>query len=326
MWCTGGLGLPLANGLRRFSTAALLACLACLTLLASSALAEDLPATDPPAATDPAAVLPAEDPAPPPPAAAEPAPEPPAGHPEHPEHPVNPAPVVDPVIGSPPVQVPVDLGIRDLPGPVATIDLPATTDDPGGPATASPVEARPANGSPPDVALAPSQPDPAPSGGTPPLERRAAAPDPVAVVIPGPGALAPAAWRWPSLAGPSPGAAPVALAGLFLSSAPPVIGVPSTLPGDGGAGAGHRSATRHAPPAARNQPVPWRPDAPGSPVSAGATPPAGAPGGFGGWALACLLFVLLALAAPRRVLPRPALSPVLTLRPACAPARAPPAS
>jgi hypothetical protein len=76
----------------------------------------------------------------------------------------------------------------------------------------------------------------------------------------------------------------------------------------------------------RTQPAPWSPSAPDSPFSATATPPAGAAGGLGGWALACLLFVLLALAAPRRVLPRPALSPVLTLWPAHAPARAPPAS
>ena len=147
------------------------------------------------------------------------------------------------------------------------------------------------------------------------------------MVIPAPNALAPASWRWPSPATPgSPGAEPAALTDSFLSSAPPVMVVASTLPGDGGATSGHRGATRHAPPAVRSLPAPWSPSAPDSPFSATATPPAGAAGGLGGWALACLLFVLLALAAPRRVLPRPALSPVLTLWPAHAPARAPPAS
>jgi hypothetical protein len=294
--------------------AALLACLASLTLLAPSALADDLPASDPPAASDPAAVLPADDPAPESPAAAEPAPEPPA------TQPVNPAPVVEPVMGPPAVQLPVDPGLQDLPDPVATIGIPATTDDPGT------VDARPANGSPADVASAPSQLDPVASEPTPPHESPTAAPDPVAVVIPEPDALAPASWRWPSLASPSPGSAPVALTGSFLSGAPPVMAVPSTLPGDDGATAAHRDGARHAPPAVRSQPAPWSPDTPGSPISARATPPPGAGGGLGGWALACLLFVLLALAAPRWVLPRPALSPVLTLRPAYAPARAPPAS
>jgi hypothetical protein len=303
--------------------AALLACLASLTLFASSALADDLPGSDSPAASDPAAVLPASDPAPEPPAVAEPAPEPPAIHPAHPPHPVDPAPVVDPptvvepVIGPPTVQLPIDPGVPDLPDPVATIDIPATSDDSGEPTAAAPVDARPS------LVSTPVQPDPVAAPPTPPHESPADL-DPVAIVIPEPDALAPASWRWPSLADPSPGAAPVALTGAFLSGAPPVMAVPSALPGDDGATGGHRGGARHAPPAA--QPAPWSPDAPRSPVSAGATPPAGAAGGLGGWALACLLFVLLALAAPRRVLPRPALSPVLTLRPACAPARAPPAS
>ena len=311
--------------------AALLACLASLTLLVPSALADGLPTPDPPAASDPSAVLPTDSAAPEPPAA-EPAPEPPATHPAHPVHPadptpvVEPPPVVEPVVGPPAVQPPVDPGVPDLPDPVATIEIPATTDDPGEPATAAPVDARPTSGSPADVASVPSQPDPVASEPTPPHESPAPAPDPVAVVIPAPDALAPASWRWPSLATPAQGAAAVAQTGSFLSSAPPVMAVPSTLPGDDGASSGHRGGVRHAPPAVRNQPAPWSPDAPDSPVSAGATPPAGAGGGLGGWALACLLFVLLALAAPRRVLPRPALSPVLTLRPAYAPARAPPAS
>ena len=331
MRCTGGLGLPLATVLRRLLMAALLACLASLTLLAPSALADDLPASDPPAATDPAAAPPAADPSPEPPAAGEPAPGAPATHPVHPTHPVDPAPVVDPppivdpVVGPPAVQLPVD-PVPNLPDPVATIDIPSTADEPGGPVAGAAGDTRPTHGSPADVAYAPSQPEPVASDPTSPQETPAAAPEPVAVVIPAPDALAPASWRWPRLATPgSPSAAPAALTGSFLSGAPAVM-VPSTLPGDGGATAGHRGATRHAPPSARSQPAPWSPSAPGSPFSASATPPAGAAGGLGGWALACLLFVLLALAAPRRVLPRPALSPVLTLRPAHAPARAPPAS
>ena len=295
--------------------AALLACLASLTLLATSALA-DMPASDPPAASDPAAVPPADDPAPEPPAAAEPAPGPPA---THPVHPVHPAPVVEPVMGPPVVQLPVDPGVPELPDPVATIDIQATSGEAGT------VDAKPSNGSPAVVASAPAQLDPVASEPTPSHEGLTAAPDP-AVVIPEPDAVAPASWRWPSLASPSAGSVPVALTDSFLSGAPPVMAVPSTLPGDDGATAGRREGARRAPPAVRSQPAPWSPDAPGPPFSAGATPPAGTAGGLGGWALACLLFVLLAFAAPRWGLPRPALSPVVTLRPAYTPARAPPAS
>jgi hypothetical protein len=301
--------------------AALLACLASLTLLAPSALADDLPGSDPTVATDPAAAPPPSDPAPEPPAAGDPAPGLPATHPTHPTHPVNPAPVVNPppVVDPPPVD-----SIPNLPDPVATIEIPSTADDPGEPAAAAPVDTRP-HGSPADVAYAPSQPEPVAAEPTPPHE---AAAEPVAVVIPAPNALAPASWRWPSPAtAGSPGAVSAARTGSFLSSAPPVMVVASTLPGDGGATSGHRHGARHAPPAVRTLPAPWSPSAPDSPFSATATPPAGAAGGrLGGWALACLLFVLLALAAPRRVLPRPPLSPVLTRWPAHAPARAPPAS
>ncbi len=321
MWCTGGLGLPLATVLRRLMLAALLACLASLTLLAPSALADDLPASDPPVATDPAAPPPS-DPAPEPPAAADPTPGPPATHPTHPVHP-SPEGDPPPVVGPPGLQPPAD-STPNLPDPVATIEIPSTADDP---AAAVPVDTRPTHGSPADVAYAPSQPEPLASEPTSPHETPAAAPKPVAVVIPAPNALAPASWRWPSPATPgSPAAAPAALTGSFLSSAPPVMVVASTASGDRGATSGHRSGARHAPAAVRTQPAPWSPSAPDSPYSATATPPAGAAGGLGGWTLACLLFVLLALAAPRRVLPRPAMSPVLILWPARAPARAPPAS
>ncbi len=316
MRCTEGLGLPLAKVRCRLLMAAVLACLASLTLLASSALADDLPASDPRAASDPAAVPPADDPAPKPPAAPKPAPGPPA---THPVHPVHPAPVVEPVMGPPVVQLPVDPGVPELPDPGATSDIQATTGD------AATVDAKPSNGSPAVVASAPAQLDPVASEPTPRHESPTAAPDP-AVVIPQPHALVPASWRWPSLASPSAGSVPVALTGTFLSGGPPVMAVPSTLSGDDGATAGQREGARHAPPAVRSQPAPWSPDAPGPPFSAGATPPASAAGGLGGWALACFLLVLLALAAPRWGLPRPALSPVVTLRPAYAPARAPPAS
>jgi hypothetical protein len=220
----------------------------------------------------------------------------------------------------------VELPVPDLLDPVAITDDPATGNGPG-----APVDPRPARGgSPadvPGVAGAPSQAVPAASTPAPPTADRGAAPDPVAVVIPEPDALAPASWRWPSpTSAGSPGAAPVGLTTPFLSTAPPAMSVPSTLPGDGGATAGRGGGARHAPPAVRSQPEPWSPAAPGSPFSAGAASPAGAPGGLGGWALASLLFVLLALAAPRRALLRPAPSPVLSLRPAYTPARAPPGS
>ena len=331
MWCTGGLGLPLATVLRRLMLAALLACLASLTLLAPSALADDLPASDPPAATDPAAAPPPGDPAPEPPAAADPA----------------------PVLRPPTRRIRRIRSTRRrwaIPrpssSPSSTRRAPAPRrfhPEPAGPGRddRDPVDRRRSGRAgggragryeaDPRLAgrrrLRALQPEPVASEPTPPREAPAAAPEPVAVVIPAPNALAPASWRWPSPATPgSPGAAPAALTGSFLSSAPPVMVVASTLPGDGGATSGHRGGARHAPPAVRTQPAPWSPSAPDSPFSATATPPAGAAGGLGGWALACLLFVLLALAAPRRVLPRPALSPVLTLWPAHAPARAPPAS
>jgi hypothetical protein len=270
-------------------------------------------APEPPvAAPDPPAVAP-DPPGPSPdPPAAEPAPF------------ADPTPVVEPVIDPPVIELPVP----DLPDPVATTDDPSTTGDPGDSAVAAPLDPRPPRGSAPDVGDTLSQPSSIADEAAPSGESPEATPDPVAVVIPTPDALAPASWRWPSPATPgSPGATSAGLASSFLSTAPPVMAaVPSALPGDDGTRAEHRNGTRHAPPAAWTEPAPWSPGAPGAPVSASGAAPAGAAGGIGGWALPCLLFVLLALAAPRRVLPRPALSPVLALRPVYAPARAPPAS
>jgi hypothetical protein len=359
MRCTGGLGLPLPTVLRRLFMAALLACLSSLALLVPLALAEDPPVSDPAVASDPAASTPTTDPAtvpvatpdpapepvatepapttPDPPAAEPPAPapEPPAAAPDPPaaapDPPAaepapfgDPTPVIGPVFDPPVIELP----LPDLPDPVGTVDAPSTTGDPGDPAVAAPLDSRPArSGSPATVGDTPSPPSTGADVAAPSGESPKAIPDPVAVVIPTPDALAPASWRWPSAATPgAAGATPAGLANSFLSSVPPVRAVPSALPGDDGAASGHRNGTRHAPPAASTQPAPWSPGAPGTPVAAGAAAPAGAAGGLGGWAIACLLFVLLALAAPRRVLPRPALSPVLALRPAYAPARAPPTS
>jgi hypothetical protein len=335
MRCTGGLGLPLSTVIRRLSLTALLACLAALALVVPVAFANDAPASDPPAASDSGAPPPSDE-APAEPPASDPAPiavDPVPNPTPDPTPAPDPTPVADPVgVAVPPVSLPVDPPVS-VPDPVATIDVPGV----GDPGTGTTVttggdDSHPARGGGGPVSTgtfpsiaAPTVAGPAPGPAGPAVSAPAVTPL-GGIIIPRPESRAPAAWRWPGAGSPSPHNAGSLLGSSFLNSAPPAVALPGTLNAVAATAASRHDGARHAPPIPRVAPAPWTPSAPGAPASAGASAPGGAAGGLGGWALAALFFVLLALAAPWRAIPRPALAPVLALRPAYAPARAPPVS
>jgi hypothetical protein len=320
MWCFGGLGLPLSRVLRRLTAASLVTCLALFAVLASAAFADEplaSAASDPTAAAEPPPAVP---PPAPEPAAQDPAPPPPADTPADQPSDQGPAiePIVDPVTVDP-------TPIQALPDPGTAIDLPPSVLDPS--TGAGP----PRSGTPAAVDAPYSPPALAPLGVTAPMAAAPVAPAPGGpgvggVVIPEVETSAPVAWKWPAPVHLD-GKTDTTVAAALLSSAPPVLSVPSGVPPSDAATRTHRSAeSAPAPSLVETLPDPWSPGAPGAPAAAGAAAPGGPGGGFGGLFFAAMFIVALALAAPQRGLSRLARSPVLVLRPVYAPARAPPGS
>jgi hypothetical protein len=186
---------------------------------------------------------------------------------------------------------------------------------PSAPAYSAPVSA------PAPVAPGPALPaaGPAPTGGDfsfapSAVDDQAARPD--------------APWRWPlaapTLAKPSKPGLGGALVGFTPAAA--ALAVPGVSPPHGSRTSGPAGGGEPSPGPSVGDPLPLGPLGPASPVSAAAGAGVGIAGGIGGLSLAVLGFLLLALAAPRRLVSRPAHASALSLRPVYAPARAPPAS